>query len=177
MHNRKLILYIACSVDGFIAKPNDDLSFLNRMQKEGEDYGYANFVSKVDTVIVGRKTYEWVLTQIPEYPHSDKETFVITRTEKPSKENLHFYTGDITELVTELKQKEGKDIYCDGGAEIVNLLLKNSLFDELIISVVPVLLGEGTKLFADGRPEVNLELVTSKSYSTGMVQNHYKIVS
>jgi len=85
MNNRKLILYIACSLDGYIAKPNDDLGFLNRVQKEGEDYGYNDFVSTVDTVIVGRKTYDWVTGQGFEFPHSDKETYIITRQEKPNK--------------------------------------------------------------------------------------------
>lgn len=64
MNNRKLILYIACSLDGYIAKPNDDLSFLSMVDRTGEDYGYDDFVKTVDTVIVGRKTYDWVINQI-----------------------------------------------------------------------------------------------------------------
>ncbi|MBD3275107.1 MAG: dihydrofolate reductase, partial [Candidatus Marinimicrobia bacterium] len=64
MNKRKLILYIACSLDGYIAAPDDDLSFLDRVQKEGEDYGYADFVSSVDTVILGRKTYDWVMDRV-----------------------------------------------------------------------------------------------------------------
>ncbi|HUW05943.1 MAG TPA: hypothetical protein VMW01_06765, partial [Williamwhitmania sp.] len=63
--DRKVVLYIAASLDGYIAKPNDDLSFLSIVQKEGEDYGYAAFISTVDTVILGRKTYEWVMRQLP----------------------------------------------------------------------------------------------------------------
>ncbi|MEI7504924.1 MAG: dihydrofolate reductase, partial [Paludibacter sp.] len=72
--NRKVILYIAMSLDGYIAKPNDDLSFLSMVQQEGEDYGYTDFVNTVDTVIMGRKTYDWVMTQVPEFPHNDKAT-------------------------------------------------------------------------------------------------------
>lgn len=77
-------------------------------------------------------------------------------------------------LIQDLKSKEGKNIYCDGGAEIVNELLKNKLIDELIISIIPVLLGDGTKLFKDGRPELTLELVSTKSFEKGLTQLHYK---
>ena len=68
MKMRKLFIYIACSLDGYIAKPNDDLSFLDVAAKEGEDYGYADFISKIDTVIIGRKTYDWVMKQTGESP-------------------------------------------------------------------------------------------------------------
>ncbi len=174
--SRKLILYIACSLDGYIAKPNDDLSFLDRVQKENEDYGYYNFISSVDTVIIGRKTYDWVMTKVDVFPHSDKETYVITRTQKPAIGNIVFYTGNLVNLVNGLKNKPGKNIFCDGGAEIVNELLKENLFDELIISIVPVLVGEGTKLFKYGRPEQGLELVSVKEFDTGLVQLHYKMI-
>jgi len=175
MNERKLILYISSSTDGYIAKPNDDLSFLNRVQKEGEDYGYNDFVASIDTVIVGRRTYDWVMTQVSEFPHADKESYIITRTEKPKEGNVNFYSGSLRDLVTRLKEKEGKNIYCDGGAEIVNELLREKLFDELIVSIVPVLLGNGTRLFQNGIPEQDLELVSSKQYDTGMIQLHYKM--
>jgi len=175
MNNRKLILYISCSLDGYIAKPDDDLGFLNIVQKEGEDYGYNNFVSAIDTVIVGRKTYDWVVGQGYDFPHTDKESYIITRQNRPKQGNLTFYNGDLKSLVTELKAKNGKNIFCDGGSEIVNQLLTEKLFDDLILSVVPVLVGNGTKLFKDGRPEQELELISSKNYDSGLVQLHYKM--
>ncbi len=173
--SRKLILYIACSLDGYIAKPGDDLSFLDRVQKENEDYGYHDFISSIDTVILGRKTFDWVMTQIKVFPHKDKETYVITKTEKPKEGNLTFYSGNLKELVANLKSKKGKNIFCDGGAEIVNQLLKDKLFDELIISIIPVLVGEGIKLFKDGRPEQGLKLASVKKFDTGLVQLRYKM--
>ena len=123
MSNRKVILYIAASLDGYIAKPGDDLSFLNRVQKEGEDYGYYEFVSSVDTVIMGSRTYDWVMNQVDEFPHKDKESYIITRTARPKKGKVNFYTGKLSDLVSELKQREGKDIFCDGGAQVVHELL------------------------------------------------------
>jgi dihydrofolate reductase len=172
--NRKVILYIAASLDGYIAKPNDDLSFLSIVQKEGEDYGYEDFVKTIDTVILGRKTYDWVMTQVSEFPHADKETYVITRTEKAAIGKTSFYTGSLKELILRLKQKEGKNIFIDGGAEVVNALLEDKLIDEMIISTIPILLGEGTRLFKDGRPEQRLDLVSSKTFDSGLVQAHYK---
>jgi len=174
MINRKLILYISASLDGYIAKPDDDLSFLGIVQKEGEDYGYNDFVATVDTVILGRKTYDWVMKQVTTFPHADKETYIITGTEKPKNGNINFYNGNLKNLVERLKSETGKNIFCDGGAEVVNELLKYRLIDEFIISIIPILVGNGTKLFKDGRPEQNLELISSKQFGTGLVQFHYK---
>jgi dihydrofolate reductase len=175
--SRKIIVYIAASLDGYIAKPNDDLSFLSIVEKEGEDYGYYGFINSIDTVIMGRKTYDWVMTQVPEFPHADKETYIITRTPKPANGNISFYTGDLKELVLRLKGEPGKHIFVDGGAEIVNELLRLALIDELIISVIAILLGDGTSLFHTGIPEQKLELVNSNHYDTGLVQLHYRCVN
>lgn len=174
--DRKVILYIATSLDGYIAKPNDDLSFLSIVQKEGEDYGYSDFIKSVDTVILGRKTYDWVMTQVPEFPHADKNAFIVTRTERPSIGTANFYTGKLKDLIIKLKSEQGKSIFIDGGAEIVNELLKENLIDEFIISIIPVLVGNGTKLFKDGRPEQILELVSIKQFDKGLTQLHYKRV-
>lgn len=172
--SRKTILYIACSLDGYIAKPNDDLSFLELVQEEGQDYGYSEFVKMVDTVVLGKRTYDWVMKQVSEFPHADKETYVITRTVLPAVGKTNFYNGDLTELIQKLKSKAGKTIFVDGGAEVVSRFLKHKLIDEFIISVVPVLLGEGTRLFKDGNPEQELELMSARSFAKGLVQLHYR---
>jgi dihydrofolate reductase len=173
---RILSLFIAASLDGYIAKPDDDLSFLKLVEKEGEDYGYADFISTVDTIILGRKTYDWVLREIgtSHYDHGERDVYVITRTERPGVGKTKFYTGDLIEFVRRLKSERGKNIYCDGGAEIINELLKEDLVDELIISVIPVLLGQGTRLFKDGRPEQLLGFVSSRSFDSGLIQLHYR---
>lgn len=173
---RILTIYIATSLDGYIAKPNDDLSFLKLVEKEGEDYGYTKFIETIDTIILGRKTYDWVLKEIgsSHYDNGDKKVYVITRTQKPSTGKTTFYTGSLIELVRQLKKEKGKNIYCDGGAEIINELLKNDLIDEFIISVIPILLGKGIRLFKDDRPEQQLELVGTKTFDTGLTQLHYK---
>lgn len=172
--SRKVILYIATSLDGYIAKPNDDLSFLSIVEQEGEDYGYADFVKMVDAVIVGRKTYEKVISMGFDFPHKNKDAYIITRTPKQNVDSVKFYTGNLKILVDKLKSENGKNIFCDGGAEIVHELLKENLIDEFIISVIPILVGNGTKLFKDGRPELKLKLVSTKQFEKGLTQLHYK---
>jgi dihydrofolate reductase len=171
--NRKLILYIAMSLDGYIAKPGDDLSFLSLVQKEDEDYGYSAFYTTIDTVILGKRTYDWVVKAAGYFPHADKTTYVITRTAEPANGTTVFYTGDLKTLVQQLKSEQGKNIFCDGGAWVVNELMKNELIDEFIISVIPVFLGDGIRLFKDGRPEQSLKLVDVKTFDTGLVQLHF----
>lgn len=173
---RKLSLFIAMTLDGYIAKPNDDLSFLKLVEKEGEDYGYAEFIDTIDTLIIGRKTYDYVLKEIgaSHYDNGQRDVYVITRNQRPSAGRTTFYTGDLIELINKLKSENGKNIYCDGGAEVINELVKYDLIDEYIISVIPVLLGDGIRLFKDGRPEQMLELVNTKQFDTGLTQLHYR---
>lgn len=173
---RKLSLFIATSLDGYIAKPNDDLSFLRLVEKEGEDYGHAAFTASIDTIILGRKTYDYVAKEIglSHYDDSIKTIYVITRTKKTSNGRAIFYTESLVELVKTLKAGAGKNIYCDGGAEVTNELLAYDLIDEFVISIIPILLGDGTRLFKDNRPEQLLELVDTKTFDTGLTQLHYR---
>lgn len=172
---RKLSLFIATSVDGYIAKDNDNLDFLKLVEKEGEDYGYAEFTANIDTIILGRKTYDWVLSEIgaSHYDNGDRDVYVITRSPRPDSGRTKFYSGSLTALIKQLRSQNGKDIYCDGGAEIVNELIKSDLIDEYIISIVPVLLGSGVRLFKSERPEQALELVETKTFDTGLTQLRY----
>jgi dihydrofolate reductase len=173
---RKLSLFIATSLDGYIAKTNDDLSFLKLVEKEGEDYGYSKFMETIDTFIIGRRTYDYVLKEIgpSHYDNGQRDVYVITRNERPQLGRTTFYSGNLTELVKRLKSETGKNIYCDGGAEVIDELLRHDLIDEFIISIIPVLLGNGTRLFKDGRPEQTLEFITAKTFETGLTQLHYK---
>ncbi len=174
---RKISLFIAMSLDGYIAKPDDDLSFLKLVEKEGEDYGYARFTNTIDTLIIGRRTYDYVLKEIGpyHYDNGERDVYVITRNPRPDTGRTIFYTGNLSDLVKRLKSENGKNIYCDGGAEVINELLRHSLVDEFVISVIPVLLGGGIRLFQDGIPEQTLEFVMAKTYDTGLMQLHYRI--
>ncbi len=171
--SRNVILYIAMSLDGYIATPDEDLSFLSIVQQEGEDYGYSDFMESIDTVILGRKTYDWVMKHVDVFPHAGQETYVITRTPRASIDKTCFYTGNLKALVSRLKNVKGKNIFIDGGAQVVNALLSYDLIDAFYISVIPVLLGKGIKLFQTGYPELRLKLMGAHSFEKGLVQLHY----
>ena len=172
--NRKVILYIATSLDGYIATKNENLDFLSLVEQEGEDYGYADFIKTVDTVIVGRKSYDKVLSMGFDFPHADKESYIITRTPKPTIGNIQFYTENLEALILKLKEKDGQNIFVDGGAEIVNLMMNDNLIDVFCVSIIPVLLGDGISLFQDNRPELQLKFVRSETFKSGLVQIWYQ---
>jgi len=174
--NRSVILYIAMSLDGYIAKPDGDIGFLSLVEKEGEDYGYFAFMDTVDTVILGRKTYDKVLSMVAELAYRERDVYVLTRTPRPDSGKIKFYSGDLAELITNLKKQSGKSIFCDGGAETVSQFLQNELFDELVISIIPILLGDGIKLFGKSLPEQKLKLTGCKTYEKGLVQLHYILI-
>lgn len=174
--DRKLVLYIAMSLDGYITDRHEGLGFLGAVEQEGEDYGYAAFNETVDTVIMGRKTYDTVMAMGVEYPHADKTSYIITRRPGDDTDKLHYYGGSLKTLVDQIRTQPGKNIYCDGGAEIVNALLEEKLFDELVVSIIPVLLGGGIRLFSKDYPEQSLRLLSAKSFDKGLVQLHYSLV-
>ena len=171
---RKVVLYIAESLDGFIAKEDNDISWLSIVEKTNEDYGYNDFVNTIDTVIMGRKTYEKVLSFGIEFPHKFKKCYVLSRTLEGTNENVQFYDGNINELIKILKSESGKSIFVDGGAEVVREFRNENLIDEYIISIIPVLLGKGIRLFKDADMENKLKLIESKVFDSGLVQLRYE---
>ena len=175
MESRKVILFIAMSLDGFIATENDDLSFLDVVAIKGEDYGYAHFVNHVDTIIWGRKTYDKVVSFGGDIPYADKKVYVISRTRSGTKGHVRF-VDNVVALIEQLKSEEGLDIYCDGGGEVVSELLKHQLIDEMVISIIPHLLGSGKSLFKNNRPPQQLEFVNAKTFKSGLVQLKYRNV-
>ncbi|MCQ6268627.1 dihydrofolate reductase family protein [Fictibacillus sp. WQ 8-8] len=173
---RKVIVYIAASLDGFIAKKDDDISFLSMVEQPDEDYGYREFVKTVDTVIMGRKTYDKVLTFGIDFPHKERKCYVLSRSKKDTDENVEFYNGNLNELIQTLKKEEGRNIFIDGGAGAIKELKEQNLIDEYVISIIPVLLGNGIRLFAETENESRLQFVESKTFNTGLVQLHYRTV-
>ncbi|MDC1106257.1 dihydrofolate reductase family protein [Prolixibacteraceae bacterium] len=172
---RKVILYISMSLDGYIATNDDDISWLDQVALEGEDYGYSKFYKEVDTYIVGKKTYDVILSLtggvLPQSENLD--CYVFTRQKIDNKKNITFYNDDIESLITELKANEGKNIVCDGGGQIVKLLMAKNLIDEYVITIIPTILGDGKRLFIGGIAPVNLKAYSSRYYESGVVQVHY----
>jgi len=170
----KTILYIAMSEDGFIAGDKDNLDFLNPYQVEGEDYGYGSFMETIGAILVGRRTYEKVLSMGYPY-HEDRQVYVITRQNRPSSGKLHFCGGDLRELIEGLKQSTGRNVYCDGGAGLAQSMLQQGLIDEIMLSIIPVLLQRGTLLFAGGVVPDGFECKSTNTFATGLIQYVYEL--
>lgn len=162
------------SLDGYIAKDEDNIDFLSVVDSPGEDYGYSAFQQEIDTVIWGRKTYDKVLSFGIPFPYKDKKCYVLSRSRNGRDEHVEYYNGTLTELIAGLKQQKGKHIYCDGGGEVVAAMLQERLIDTMIISIIPHLVGHGVRLFHDHRPEQALRLVRSSSFPSGLVQLWYE---
>ena len=165
---RKLKLYIAMSLDGYIAGPNGDIDWLDI---DGDaDYGYQEFYGSIDTTLMGNSTYSVTLT-VDKFPYQDKTNFVFTRgTPPPDTVHVQFVSGDITAFVCSLKQQPGKDIWLVGGGQINTVMLNADLIDQLILTIFPLVLGEGVPLFALGAMRHLFKSVSCQTYETGLIQ-------
>lgn len=170
---RKLVLYIASSLDGFIARPDGGVEWLPTGGEE--DYGYAQFLSTVDTVIMGRRTYEQMLTFGP-FPYGEKQCFVFSRHREGSDGNVEFVGRDIGPFMAELRSRSGKDLWLVGGADLAGVFFRERAVDEVALTIVPHLLGDGIALFEAGGPEFGLELKETRGYPQGLVQLRYEVL-
>jgi dihydrofolate reductase len=108
--------------------------------------------------------------------HSEKQVFVISKDPQTSPHsNIHFFKGNVKELITQLKSNSNHNIYCDGGSQLANSLIQEGLIDEIIVSVAPIYLNKGTLLFEAGKVPKDFELLSIKEFSSGLVQYHYVI--
>lgn len=159
---RKVVLYIAASLDGFIAEPEESLNWLTSVEGQG-DNGYEEFYETVDTILMGGRTYRWVMEH-GEFPYGGKECYVFSRQAQADTEFVRFYRGGCTELVRELRSREGRDIWLEGGGELVRQFLNENLVDEIILTIAPVILGKGIPLFSGLEQEMDLRLTEMKQY-------------
>jgi dihydrofolate reductase len=165
-------VYIATSLDGFIARPDGGIDWLNPMMQAGEDYGYQRFFASIDAIVFGRKTYETALGFDP-WPYAGKRCVVLTHRPIDARHGEERHDGPLAELVDRLGAEGVRRVYIDGG-EVIRQFLAAGLVDDVTLSIVPVLLGEGLPLFRGGA-ERWLRLVESRSYPSGLVQIEYRI--
>ncbi|MGE7947907.1 dihydrofolate reductase family protein [Lysinibacillus sp. NPDC093688] len=170
---REIILFIATSLDGYIAKENDDLQWLEEAESEG-DAGYSDMYQSIDTIIMGKRTYDYVVDHIESFPYLDKKCYVFTTSLSGQNEHAEFVNEDVVTFTKKLREQEGSKIWMVGGAGILDPFIKEQLIDEIIITVTPHLLGSGIPLFKDTNPFQDLELVSTQRYGQ-MVQMHYKV--
>lgn len=170
--SRKIVLFIAISIDGYIARPDGDISWLDEVQGEG-DNGYSEFIQSVDTVVMGKKTYDDVLKLTNnQYPYEGKTSYIFTRKETSTNLNLVFTNENPAAFAEKLKSEEGSDIWLVGGADLLDSFMKEKLVDEYIITTAPIILGDGIPLFKANNPEIKLNLKSTRQYGE-FVQYHY----
>jgi dihydrofolate reductase len=168
---RKVVLFIASSLDGYIAREDGGIDWLFT---DG-DYGYSEFYDSIDTILVGRRTYDQSL-EFDEYPYKGgKKVYVFTREKRASDQNAEFISSDVAGFVSRLVQSPGKDIWLVGGADIASILLNADLVDEIILSIHPVVLGTGIPLFKDVQKDLKLKLRKTVPFESGLVQLHYEL--
>jgi len=158
------VLYIAASLDGFIADDNNELDWLLSVEGAG-DNGFAKFYQSVDTVLLGRKTYDWIRAhEGGAQPYADKECYVFSRIKRDNGKFVSFDKDELVQFVTELKANDGKDIWLVGGAELITSFLNAKLIDQIRMSIAPVILGSGIPLFKDIAATTDLALTDIQQY-------------
>lgn len=169
----KISIYIATSIDGYIARKDNSLDWLDRVGGFDEDYGFEKLLGSIDALIIGRKTYE-VATTVPE-PYPGKRVVVLSKSLGSVRSDMELYQGDLGELVRKLHKEGIKHIWVDGGSTI-SQFLSSKLVDEMTLSIIPVILGSGIPLFQVITKEIPFRLISSQGYRSGLVQLHYEII-
>lgn len=175
--SRKIISYIAISLDGKIARQNGEVDWLDKIPNpDNSDYGYQAFYDGIDTTIMGGVTYREVLGFDVEFPYKGKSNYVFTRDQsKTEDENVRFVSDNFDEFIADLKASSKKNIWLIGGGQMNTFFLKNGWLDEMIVSIMPVVIGAGLPLFTDDTPDRQLELIDETIHSSGVVELKYKI--
>jgi dihydrofolate reductase len=171
---RKVIVHIATSADGFVARSDGDLEWLTSRPAPAGFYGMNAFMRSVDTKVLGRKTFEASLRLGATFDSKDR-SIVFSREARPADapSGVEFVSEAPGAFVSRLRAEPGKDIWLMGGGDIIASFLDDRAIDEFVISVVPVFIGEGIPLIARRHRHTALELLSSQRFEDGVVQNHY----
>ena len=169
---KKLKLYITASVDGYIAPPDGDLDWLVGCPLASKE-DHKSFLSFVDTVILGGRTYRDMCCMDILWPYKDKTVYVVTRNPIMEKDNVNFITENVIETITQLKKEDGKDIWLVGGGKLTSWLQEHGLIDEIIVTYIPETLEAGKPLFSDKLKESDWVPVEEVSYENGATKKVY----
>jgi dihydrofolate reductase len=175
-NRRKVIVHIATSADGYIARPDGDLEWLTSRPAPAGFYGMSAFMKSIDTKLLGRKTYELSLLMGAKFDTGDR-TIVFSRHAPPADapSTVEFASGAIGQFVRQLREHPGKDIWLMGGGELIASFLDEHVIDEFVISVAPVFIGDGIPLIGRRHRHVPLDLHSVERFEDGMVQLHYRV--
>lgn len=175
--DKKNSVFIATSIDGYIADKNGGIDWLNSVPNPKHiDMGYGEFTSQIDALVMGRTTFETVCNFDIDWPYQ-KPVFVLSNTlneiPKKFKDKAQLVKGTLTEILGQIHQKGFYRLYIDGGKTIQSFL-KEDLIDDMIITIIPILLGGGSSLFSDLPQKLDFECIESKVYLDKVVQNHFR---
>jgi dihydrofolate reductase len=175
-HARKIIVHIAASVDGYIARPDGDLEWLTSRPAPPGFYGMNEFMKSIDTLVLGRKTYEAGLQLGAKYDDGNR-TIVFSRHAAPrnAPASVEFVGPDIDSVVRRLREEPGKNIWLMGGGELIAAFLDAGAIDEFVVSVVPVFIGDGIPLIAHRHRHERLKLRSVEPFDDGLVKLHYDV--
>lgn len=163
---RNIVLYIASSLDGYIADKYGGISWLDKYGKsKSNEENYNDFLNNVSTIIMGRKTYDQVINELSpgNWVYGNIETYILTNSEIEESPTIKSIRSDFLKFIEKLKKQEGKDIWIVGGSETIHLFQKYNLIDEYKIGIIPVILGDGIKLFKRLDKTINLEIKSSEN--------------
>lgn len=178
--SRKIIVSVATSADGYIARPDGDVEWLNRRTRKG-DYGMSAFYRTIDTILMGRKTYDWALDywkRAGKKANFDASVANYVFSRKPPKRaasGVEFVSEPVKAFAQRLRKTPGKHIWMMGGGGLIASFLDAGEIDEFDIHVIPVFIGEGIPLVAPRHRDVALRLLSSKKYPDGGVRIHYAV--
>ncbi len=170
---RKIVLFIASSLDGYIASKDESLEWLFKVEGEG-DNGFTEFYQTIDTIIMGKRTYDWIIKEIEDFPYKTKECYVYTRSSYQDTENVKFINEDIHHFVNNLRKKEGNNIWLVGGGELLDSFIQEDLVDEFIITVAPTIIGNGIPLFKESNHYVELSLKGTRNFNQ-FTELHFEV--
>ena len=176
MPQRKIIVNIATSADGYVARPDGNLDWLTERPAPKDFYGLPEFERSTDAKILGRKTFERSL-QLGAHFHADAVHYVFSRQPRPPSipAGVHFVTESIAAFTKRLRTQPGKNVWMMGGGEIIASFLDEGAIDEFVVTIVPTFIGEGIPLLAPRHREVALGLLGVQQFPDGVVQLHYEV--
>lgn len=172
----KVALYLAISVDGYIADQEGGVAWIAGDGSQPDALGsYESFYEKVDTVVMGWRTYHQIVTELSSdnWPYEGRACYVVTHRQQDDREGIYFWNEDLTDLVDRLRQEHEGVIWICGGASVSSQLLKENRIDQLWLSMIPIVLGGGVRLFSDMQQELPLKLVRTEQYN-GIVDLVYE---
>ena len=170
----QVVLYIAASLDGYIAKADHSLDWLYAVEGDGGDNGFGAFYAGIGSLVMGRGTYDELMKTVDAYPHAEKPSYVLTRSNRPAEPGITYTSEPIATLVPRLKKESNGDVWLVGGGQLVRDFLSADLIDRLDLAVIPNVLGSGIPLFPEGTPPRAFRLTGSERIGQ-IAMLHYEV--